>query len=119
MKHETRCIAMMLDVPLVTFLQIVAVSAHTTTSVPRKIPFVGDSFTYSQNGIYTHFEKLAASAIPPLEVTTDKSVFGGAFLHRLWDLQEPVKAINTAAYDAVVLQEVIPETTVADFREYA
>ena len=109
----------MMLVVLVTLLQIVAVSAQTTTSVPRKILFVGDSFTYSQNGIYTHFEKLAASAIPPLEVTTDKSVFGGAFLHRLWDLQEPVKAINTAAYDAVVLQEDIPETTVADFREYA
>jgi hypothetical protein len=32
---------------------------------------------------------------------------------------QPVKAIDTAAYDVVVLQEDIPETTVADFREYA
>jgi hypothetical protein len=89
------------------------------TQVPRKILFVGDSFTYYQNGIYTHFERLAAAANPPLVVTADKSVFGGAFLHRLWDLNEPVKAIDTAAYDVVVLQEDIPETTVADFREYA
>lgn len=90
-----------------------------TTAPPRKILFVGDSFTYFQGGVYTHLEKLAAAASPPLPVTADKSVFGGAFLHRLWDLKEPVKAIDTAAYNVVVLQEDIPETTVADFREYA
>ncbi len=68
----------------------------------------------------THILKsLAALANPPLVVTADKSVFGGAFLHRLWDLTEPVKAIDTAAYDVVVLQEDIPETTAADFRESA
>ena len=89
------------------------------TQVPRRILFVGDSFTYYQNGIYTHFEKLAAAANPPLVVTADKSAFGGAFLHRLWDMKEPIKAIDTAAFDVVVLQEDIPETTVADFREYA
>src|SRR6185369_9804813 len=55
----------------------------------------------------------------PLLVTADKSVFGGAYLHRLWDLKEPLKAIGTASHDVVVLQEDIPETTVADFREYA
>jgi hypothetical protein len=87
--------------------------------VPRRILFVGDSFTYAQDGVYTHFARLAAVANPPLAVRSDKSVFGGAFLHRLWDLQEPVQAINTAAYEVVVLQEDIPETTVDDFREYA
>ena len=50
--------------------------------VPRKILFVGDSFTYYQNGIYAHLEKLAAMANPPVMVAADKSVFGGAFLHR-------------------------------------
>jgi lysophospholipase L1-like esterase len=87
--------------------------------VARKVLFVGDSFTYSQNGIYSHFEKLAAAANPPVAVTTGKSVFGGAFLHRLWDLKDPLNAIQTGSYDVVVLQEDIPETTVADFREYA
>jgi Domain of unknown function (DUF4886) len=104
----------------IAFCAIAAAMAQAVaTQVPRKILFVGDSFTYYQNGIYTHFERLAAAANPPLMVTADKSVSGGAFLHRLWDLKEPVKAIDTAAYDAVVLQEDIPETTVADFREYA
>jgi hypothetical protein len=91
----------------------------TAPPVPRAILFIGDSFTFAQNGIYTHLVQLAAAANPRLVVTADKSVFGGAFLHRLWDLQEPVQAINKAAHDVVVLQEDIPETTVADFREYA
>jgi len=101
-------------------LALVAVLAQPASPpLPRKILFVGDSFTYYQNGINTHFEKLAAAANPPREVTADKSAFGGAFLHRLWDMKEPLKAIDSGAYDVVVLQEDIPETTVADFREYA
>src|SRR5262245_57616547 len=83
-----------------------------------RILFIGDSLTYYHGGVYTHLEKLAATANPPLTITADKSVFGGAYLHRLWDLKEPVKAINNAAHDVAVLQEDIPETTVADFREY-
>jgi len=35
-----------------------------STHVPRKILFIGDSFTYYHDGIYTHFEKLAASVSP-------------------------------------------------------
>src|SRR5580704_4956857 len=96
-----------------------ALAQAAAGQAPRKILFVGDSFTYYQDGIYTHFERLAAAATPPLVVTADKSVFGGASLRRLWDLKEPVKTIDTATYDVVVLQEDIPETTIADFREYA
>jgi hypothetical protein len=110
---------MVLLLGIASFAVAAALAQAVATEVPHKILFVGDSFTYYQNGIYTHFEKLAASAKPPLVVTADKSVAGGAFLHRLWDLNEPVKAIDTAIYDVVVLQEDIPETTVADFREYA
>jgi lysophospholipase L1-like esterase len=104
---------------LISLFMIGSAMPQTPAPLPRRILFIGDSFTYSQDGIYTHFEKLAAAANPPLVVTTSKSVFGGAFLHRLWDLQEPVRSINTRAFDVVVLQEDIPETTVADFREYA
>ncbi len=95
------------------------VTSSTSTDVPRKILFVGDSFTYAQGGIYTHFEKLAAAATPSLVVTTDKAVAGGAFLKRLWELQAPVKAIDTGAFDVVVLQDDIPETNVDYFRQYA
>jgi hypothetical protein len=113
-------LGMTMGMMLAMTLATVTVVAQTAAPpVPRKLLFIGDSFTYYQNGIYSHLEKLAAAGNPPLIVTTAKSVFGGAFLHRLWDLKEPVTAINATAYDVVVLQEDIPETTVADFREYA
>jgi len=86
---------------------------------PRRILFIGDSFTYTQGGIYTHFEKLAAAATPPRNVSTDKVVAGGAYLKRLWEMQSAVKAIGTDAFDVVVLQDDIPETNVDYFRQYA
>ena len=86
--------ALLLGIAAVSALHFIAQSQPAV----RRILFVGDSFTYSQDGVYTHFERLAAAVRPPITVTADKSVFGGAFLHRLWDLKGP---------------------TVADFKEYA
>jgi hypothetical protein len=88
-------------------------------TAPQKILFIGDSFTYAQGGLYTHLEKLAAAATPPLLVTTGRATAGGSPLKRLWELSEPRNAINTGAYDVVVLQDDIPETTVDNFRQYA
>jgi hypothetical protein len=102
-----------------SFVVTVVMAQTVTPPVPHKILFIGDSFTFWQEGIYTHLERLVATANPPLMITTGKSVAGGAFLHRLWDQKEPLKAIETGSYDVVVFQEDIPETTVADFREYA
>jgi len=108
---------MLRKILLAVLLAAAPISAQS--QIPHRILFIGDSFTYFQDGVYTHFEKLSAAAIPPIQVQTDKSVFGGAYLHRLWDLQEPVRAIDKGTADVVVLQEDIPETSVADFREYA
>jgi hypothetical protein len=119
MKSDGRFSVKMIPIFLISIFVGCVAMAQTPASVPHRILFIGDSFTYAQDGIYTHFEKLAAASTPPLKVTTGKSVFGGAFLHRLWDLKEPVQAINTSVFDVVVLQEDIPETTVADFRDYA
>jgi hypothetical protein len=106
-------------------LTLAMVAGHRTSTVsqvaplPRKILFIGDSFTYTQGGIYTHFEKLAAAATPPRNVSTDKVVAGGAYLKRLWEMQSAVKAIDTGEFDVVVLQDDIPETNVDYFRQYA
>src|SRR6478609_2285658 len=94
---------------------VVVAGLLVTGTAPQKILFVGDSFTYAQGGIYTHLEKLAASATPPLTVTTGRATAGGSPLKRLWELPEPRNAINTGAYDVVVLQEDIPETSVDTF----
>ncbi len=37
----------------------------------------------------------------------------------LWEKPEPRELIRTGSFEVVVLQEDIPETTVASFREYA
>jgi hypothetical protein len=103
----------------VTVSLLAGTSRQAPAATPKKILFIGDSFTYAQGGIYTHFEKLAAVANPPLAVTTDKSVAGGAYLKRLWEMQEPVKAIDNGSFDVVVLQDDIPETNVDYFRQYA
>lgn len=84
-----------------------------------KVLFIGDSFTYTQGGLWTHFTELAAAANPPRAVTTDKAVQGGAFLKVLWELETPVKAIDTGNFDVVVLQDDIPETNPDYFKEYA
>jgi hypothetical protein len=98
---------------------LIAPLAAQTSAPPRNVLFVGDSFTYTQGGIYTHFEKMAAAAAPPAVVKTDKAVAGGAFLKVLWDMREAVKAIDTGAFDVVVLQDDIPETNLDYFRQYA
>ena len=109
------CLALIVTIPDLSPTH----AQSSTSTLPRKVLFIGDSFTYSQGGIYTHLEKLAAATDPPILVTTDKAVAGGAFLKRLWELQQPVKAINTGGFDVVVLQDDIPETTVDSFRQYA
>jgi hypothetical protein len=90
-----------------------------TASPPRRILFIGNSLTYKQRGLYYHLEKLAASAKPSLIIQTGKSVQGGATLKTHWEKSEPQDLIAKGAYDVVVLQEDIPETDVASFREYA
>ena len=98
---------------------VVLVGLTLAGTAPPRILFIGDSFTYAQGGLDTHLGKLAAAATPPLIVTTGRAVAGGAPLKRLWELPEARNAINTGAYDVVVLQEDIPETSVDNFRQYA
>jgi len=89
---------------------------------PRKVLFVGDSFTYCNDGLDYHLEKLAASANPPLVIKADKFTQGGASLERLWRKYSAARATNTidlSAFDVVVLQEDLPETDVPTFHEYA
>lgn len=83
------------------------------------ILFIGNSLTFSQNGIYSHLEKLAASAAPPIALQTTQSLKGGATLETHWNRPAPQTLIKKGSYDAVVLQEDLPETTVERFHKYA
>lgn len=86
---------------------------------PKKVLFIGNRLTYRQDGIYSHLEKLAASADPPCILLTEKSVKGGATLKTHWERPEPREAIIRADCDVVILQEDLPEINVSYFQEYA
>ena len=103
-------------IPLVVALAFIPAAAQHP---PPRTLFVGNSLTYWNDGIYFHLERLAASAQPPVAMTTGRSVVGGAFLKSLWALSEPRREIVSGKYDVVVLQEDLPETKIADFREHA
>ena len=102
------------------FVFVALIAAFASLAAPaRKILFIGNSLTYSQNGLYFHLERLTNSATPPFVIQADKSVQGGATLKTLWEKAEPRDLIGTGAYDVVILQEDIPEITVEAFRQYA
>jgi hypothetical protein len=107
------------NIAVIAIIFVSSLAMAQSPAPPRNVLFVGDSFTYTQGGIYTHFERMAAAATPPAVVKTDQVVQGGAFLKVLWDRKKAVKAIDTGDFDVVVLQDDIPETNVDYFGQYA
>lgn len=103
----------------IVILMMLNVEATTQTSPPHRILFIGNSLTYAQEGIFTHIQRMGEADKPPLRIQADKAVVGGQYFKTLFDrYPEPRQAI-ARGYDVVVLQEDLPETTVADFRAYA
>ncbi|CAK0905970.1 unnamed protein product [Prorocentrum cordatum] len=88
------------------------------TSRSRRVLFVGDSFLTYCNDLDVQVAALAAAAgIEGVEV--EREVQGGAPLKALWHDTEARQRIAAGRYDIVVLQEDLPETDLATFREYA
>jgi len=90
-----------------------------TPEPPDKILFVGNSFTFWNQGVDYHMELLAASANPPWVIEAESIVKGGAALKTMWEYTKAPNLIGEGDYDVVVLQEDIPETDVDTFHEYA
>ena len=80
-----------------------------TMKTPHRILFVGNSFTYYNGGLDSHFRQLAESAHPPQVLIADRATKGGATLKILQGLPEVHTKIRDGHYDLVVLQEDIPE----------
>ena len=99
-----------------------ALATPVNTSPTRsthQILFIGNSLTFWNNGIYSHLEKLAASADAPVALGTGKSVKGGATLKVQWERAEPRALIAQGHWTEVVLQEDLPEINLSYFREHA
>jgi hypothetical protein len=96
-----------------------AQSMTPTVRSPRRILFIGNSLTYWHDGVYSHLEKLAASASTAEAIETAKCVKGGATLKVQWERPEPRAMIAQAGWTDVVVQEDLPEINVSYFREHA
>jgi hypothetical protein len=109
---------------LVTFA--LASCAATSTEAPAELPeppgtvlFVGNSFTFWNQGLWTHMQELTAARGEGLGAETSRVVRGGASLRVLWKRTKAKEKISEGGYDVVVLQEDLPETKVTDFHKYA
>jgi hypothetical protein len=94
--------------------------APSATPEPSvKILFIGNSLTYSNEGIYRHIERLAELAKPPLIVEADSVTVSGLDLEKLWNNTDAPEVIGAGDFDVVVLQESLQDTDVDTFHEYA
>jgi hypothetical protein len=76
---------------------------------PRKVLFVGDSFTFCNGGLDTHVKQLANANHPPRSIVADQATQGGAPLRKLYSLPGIRDKIRDGGYDVVILQDDIPE----------
>src|SRR5688500_1226346 len=106
-------------ITMIAFAIAVTAAATGAQPAPTRILFIGNSLTFWNDGLWAHLERMASGAAPPMAVTTGRSVFPGAFFKSLWERPEPRATIRSRRYDVVMLQEDLPETRVADFREHA
>jgi hypothetical protein len=96
-----------------------AIAINSSDQLPQSVLFIGDSFTSSQQGLYSHVMKLVQSTPQHFPAKEGHVTVGGATLKHQWELGEAVKAIDSDSYDTVVLQDDIPEINVDYFRQYA
>ena len=91
----------------------------TKLSNPKKVLFVGNSFTYWNKGLWHHMEQLVQCRPGKQDFKADRVVRGGASLEIMWEKTRARAMISEGAYDVVVLQEDIPETNIESFYKYA
>jgi hypothetical protein len=90
-------------------LQVPRPPATPSGQAPRKLLFVGDSFTYCNGGVENHVKQLAAAARPARTIAAESATQGGATLKVLHAKQAIRDQIRDGGYDVVILQEDIPE----------
>ena len=93
-------------------------ASEPAASKPTRVLFVGNSFTFWRGGLWKHLKILADAMDPALRYEAESVVRGGASLEVMWKRTRAVEVIAEGRWDVVVLQEDLPETSVAAFREY-
>ena len=104
---------------LVSVLVTSACASISAPEPPDKILFIGNSFTWWNDGLDHHIEQLAGSADPPLVIETDSATKSAVPLESIWEYSKAREVISEGDYDVVVLQETMQLTSVDTFHEYA
>ncbi|MCP4709625.1 MAG: hypothetical protein GY869_13445, partial [Planctomycetes bacterium] len=86
-------------------LEIIVDWSDTIVQPPRRILFVGNSYTYYNGGIDTHLKNLALSADSDDPIETDRVTFGGYTLEDHWNNSTTLDQIQNGNWDLVILQE--------------
>ena len=81
--------------------------------------FIGNSLSAYNGNVGNHVRQLAAAASPAMACETDGFFVSGQCLQTLWTKHLAHNKIKTGRFDRVVLQEDLPETSVAAFCTYA
>lgn len=99
---------------VLVLLGLSATSALAEDPPPRDVLFVGNSFTYYNNGLSTHYRNLVRSALPD-SATTGRirmmTISGGRLSEHYAGLRS---MLNDYDWDAVVLQGYSNEPIMAD-----
>jgi len=77
----------------------------------QKILFIGDSFTFVNDGVYSHVKELASSAPHPKTIVVDSETQGGATFKILQGKKSVHDKIRNGHFDVVVMQDDLPEYT--------
>ena len=97
-------------------------SPSSLVQPPRRVLFVGNSFTYYNGGLENQVKQLAYSAQPNRKFEVDRATQGGATLKILAGKPAVHERIRGGGFDVVILQEDIPELkehSVEPFFEHA
>jgi hypothetical protein len=72
---------------------------------PGRVLFIGNSYTYYNDGVGTHMAGLAVAADSSRQVTAEQAAVAGYSLEDHWNDPLTIDAIESGDWDAVVLQE--------------
>jgi hypothetical protein len=81
------------------------------TNMPRRLLFIGNSFTYFNGGLEHHVQQFARKSPALQNVVADRATKGGATLQILQGLPWVHDKLKEGHFDVVILQDDIPELT--------
>ncbi len=78
---------------------------ETIISIPQRVLFIGNSYTYYNGGIYSHVDNMIEESHPEFDFIAEEITFGGYTLENHYNNDETINSIRSGEWDLVILQE--------------